>query len=228
MATTDKGKTGDKEGMHVKFSQLVQDDTLLKPRLKVEETEHGLKRTQEAYRDRVLTLYETVSEVIGTARDPLEQGDISGLYGEMSDDTFNIDQLVAELSGEDAQLESEPQEYKDIWVRTVDEDDIPDIHFLAFMDSKTFYGKSGSVGEEDNNRGYLATRSEMRQVKEQLRKARENGDEVEVAELERVFESLQAGLRSDEPSASGSHTGKKNAEMLQDPPAESYAERKSG
>ena len=145
----------------------------------------------------------------------------------MSDDTFSLDALVAELSGEEVQ-DASSQEHQDILVRTVDEDDIPDIHFLAFMDSKTFYGKSGSVGEEENNRSYLEMRTEMRRVKEQLARARENGDEVEEAELERVFESLQAGLRSGEPSASGPKTGKKNADMIQDPPAESYAERKSG
>ncbi len=216
------------EGTHVKFSQLVQDDTLLKPRLKDEETQQGAKVMQEAYRDRILSLYGSVSEALGEAQDPLEQGTLSGLHGEKSGDTFNIDQLAADLSGEPAQLQSDPQEYDDLSVRTIDEDDIPDIHFLAFMDARTFYGKSGSVGEEENNQGYLEMRTEMRRVKEQLRQAQENGDEVEQAELERVFESLKAGLRSGEPSASGPKTGKKNAEMIQDPPGDSYAERKSG
>ena len=217
----------EKRGTHVKFSQLVLDDTLLKPRLDDEILQHDVKTIQEAYRDRVTSIYGSVSEAIGEARDPLEQGTIEGLYGEMSDDTFSVDEIVAKLSGEDVQ-DSSAQEQQDILVRTVDEDDIPDIHFLAFMDSKTFYGKSGSIGEEDNNRGYLEMRTEMRRVKEQLGRARKNGDEVEEAELERVLESLKAGLRSGEPSASGPKTGKKNADMIQDPPAESYAERKSG
>ena len=216
------------EGTHVKFSQLVQDETLLKPRLEDRETEEGAKTMQEAYRDRIVSLYGSVSEALGQAQDPLEQGTLSGLYGEKSGDTFNIDQLAADLSGEPAQIQSDPQEYDDLSVRTIDEDDIPDIHFLAFMDSKTFYGKSGSVGEEDNNQGYLEVRTEMRRVREQLHQAQENGDEVEQAELERVFESLKAGLRSGEPSASGPKTGKKNAEMIQDPPGDSYAGRKSG
>ncbi len=215
------------EGTHVKFSQLVRDDTLLKPRLEAETLQRDIETIQAAYRDRITSIYESVSDAIGEAGDPLEQGTLTGLNGEMSDDTFSLDALVAELSGEDVQSASN-QEHQDILVRTVDEDDIPDIHFLAFMDSKTFYGKSGSVGEEENNRSYLEMRSEMRRVKEQIARARENGDEVEEVELERVFESLQAGLRSGEPSASGPKTGKKNADMIQDPPAESYAERKSG
>ena len=218
MATSD-------EGTHVKFSQLVLDDTLLKPRLENETLQGGIEAIQEAYRDRISSLYESVSEAIGEAQDPLEQGTLSGLNGRMSDETFDLNELVADLSGES--VEGGAQERKDILVRTVDEDDIPDIHFLAFMDAKTFYGKSGSAPQEDNVRGYLELRSEMKRVKEQIQRAQEKGDEVEAAELGRVFESLQAGLRSGEPSASGSHTGKKNAEMIQDPPSESYAERKS-
>ena len=215
-------------GTHVKFSQLVRDDTLLKPRLDDEILQHDIGTIQAAYRDRITSIYGSVSEAIGEAGDPLEQGTIEGLNGEMSDDTFSVDEVVAELSGESVQ-DASGQEQQDILVRTVDEDDIPDIHFLAFMDSKTFYGRSGSIGEEDNNRGYLEMRGEMRRVKEQIARARENGDEVEEAELERVLESLRAGLRSGEPtSVSGPHTGKKNAEMIQDPPSESYAERKSG
>ena len=215
------------EGTHVKFSQLVRDDTLLKPRLETETLQQDVGTIQAAYRDRITSIYESVSEAVGKAGDPLEQGTLEGLNGEMSDDTFSLDALIAELSGEEVQ-DASAQEHQDILVRTVDADDIPDIHFLAFMDSKTFYGKSGSVGEEENNRSYIEVRTEMRRVKEQINRARENGDEVEEAELERVFESLQAGLRSGEPSASGPKTGKKNADMIQDPPAESYAERKSG
>ena len=217
----------EKQGTHVKFSQLVLDETLLKPRLDDEILQHDIGTIQAAYRDRITSIYESVSDAIGEAGDPLEQGTLSGLNGKVSDDTFSVDEIVAKLSGESVQ-DSSAQEHQDILVRTVDEDDVPDIHFLAFMDSKTFYGKSGSVGEEDNNRSYLELRAEMRRVKEQLARARENGDEVEEAELERVFESLKAGLRSGEPSASGPKTGKKNAEMIQDPPSESYAERKSG
>jgi hypothetical protein len=212
---------------HVKFSQLVRDETLLKPRLDDRTLQGHVEAVQVAYRDAIVSLHETVSDALQHPKEPTQDGELAGLYGRRSEDVFDVDALAAELSGEPVAIESDPKSYPDLLIRTVDDDDLPDAHFLAFMRSKTFYGKAGSTGYEEGDLRAADLHEEMKRVKEEIRKANEAGNEALAQKLQRTFEALEMELRFGEPSAVGSHTGKKNAEMAQDPPAASYAERHS-
>lgn len=211
----------------VKFSQLVRDEMLLKPRLDDDTLVRGVETVQSAYRDAVVGLHESVMAALDHIKEPFRDGELAGLYGEAGEDTFNVDNLAAELSGEPCVISSEPKTYPDVLIRTVDEEGLPDAHFIAFMESKPFHGKSGSVHEAQGGSSYLDVRRDLERVKGEMKKAREAGNDELAEELRDIFESLQVELRSGEPMAVGEHTGKKNAELAQDPPAAHYAKRHS-
>lgn len=210
---------------HVKFSQLVRDETLLKPRLDDRTLQGRAEAVQTAYRDAIVSLHKAVSDALEHPKEPTQDGELAGLHGRRGEDSFDVDALAADFSGEPVAIESDPKSYPDLLIRTVDDDDLPDAHFLAFMRSKTFYGKPGSAGYEEGDLRAADLHEEMKRVKEEVRKANEAGNEALAQKLQRTFEALEMELRSGEPSAIGTHTGKKNAEMAQDLPAASDAER---
>lgn len=215
----------DSTATHVKLSQLVRDETLLKPRLDDRTLQRRVETVQVAYRDAIVNLHEAVSDALQHPKEPIRDGELTGVYGQRSEHSFDIDALAAELSGEPVVIESNPKNYPDLLIRTVDEDGLPEPHFLAFMQRMTFYGKPGSTGYEEGDLRAADLHDEMKQAKEEVQKAREAGNEVLAQKYEQIFEALEAELHSSEPSAIGTHTGKKNAEMAQDPPAAFYAER---
>ncbi len=201
---------------HVKFSQLVRDDTLLKPRLDDDVLVKDVRTVQEAYLKAVEEIHRDVQEAVNNLQDPLESGEMRGLRGEASGE-FDVGQLLEDLSGEALQLENQGK-MQDFIVQTVDEDDIPDPYFVVFAERRPFYGLQSVAGQEDNNLRHLEVQREMKGLKERIDKARADGDEVRVAELERIFESMKADFRSGEPAPLSSATEPKTAERQQDPP----------
>ena len=58
---------------HVKFSQLVRDDTLLKPRLDDDVLVRDVRTVQEAYLKAVQEIHKDVSEAVGNIQDPARE-----------------------------------------------------------------------------------------------------------------------------------------------------------
>ena len=203
---------------HVKFSQLVRDDTLLKPRLDDGVLVRDVRTVQEAYLKAVQEIHKDVSEAVGNIQDPLESDQMGGLHGEASGE-FDIDELLEDLSGEALQLEPQGT-MQDFIVQTIDEDDIPDPYFIVFAERRPFYGLQSVAGQEDNNLRHLEVQREMKSLKERIDKARADGDEVRAEELKDIFESMKADFRSGEPAPRTSATEPKTAERQQDAPPE--------
>ena len=216
MASTNS--SNDVPPTHVKFSQLVRDDTLLKPRLDDDVLVRDVRTVQEAYLKAVQEIYKDVSEAVGNIQDPLESDRMGGLHGEASGE-FEVDELLEDLSGEALQLEPQGT-MQDFIVQTIDEDDIPDPYFVAFAERRPFYGLQSVAGQEDNNLRHLEVQREMKDIKKQLDKARADGDEKRAAELEDIFESMKADFRIGEPAPLTSATEPKTAERQQDAPPE--------
>ena len=203
---------------HVKFSQLVRDETLLKPRLDDDVLVRNVRTVQEAYLKAVQEIHKDVSEAVGNIQDPLESDQMGGLHGEASGE-FEVDRLLEDLSGEALQLDSQGT-MQDFIVQTIDEDDIPDLYFVAFAERRPFYGLQSVAGQEDNNLRHLEVQREMKSLKEQIDKARADGDEVRAEELKNIFESMKADFRTGEPAPRTSATEPKTAERQQDAPPE--------
>ena len=201
---------------HVKFSQAVRDETLLKPRLDDDTLVRNVRTVQEAYLKAVQEIHKDVSEAVNNVQDPLESDEMRGLHGEASGE-FDVGELLEELSGEPLGLEPQGT-MQDFIIQTIDNDDIPDPYFVAFAERRPFYGLQSVAGQEDDNLRHLEVQREMKSLKERIDKARADGDEVRAEELEDIFESMKADFRSGEPAPLSSATEPKTAERQQDAP----------
>ncbi len=206
---------------HTKFSQLVRDDTLLKPRLRDETLQKDIGSIQEAYKRMVESLHDEVSEALRSknVKTQLEDSETRGLIGMASGDEFDLDALVADLTDHESVIDTDEKYHQDFYIRTVGDDDIPDEHFVAFLERKTFYGRpSSGAGNVENDRRYTEIRREMEQLNEQIRNAHQNGDTERAQELTSVFFDLEQNFRSGEPAPETTRTEPKTPERAQDAP----------
>lgn len=208
---------------HIKFSQLVQDETLLKPRLDDDVLMRDAATVQAAYRDSILQLHEDVTAALKHVKDPLEDGELAGLIGQDSGEEFDIDEVVATITQHETANSnaSKRRMYQDYLIKVVDEEDVPDPHFVAFAEKKTFYGMVSSAGTQPDDLSYKELQARMHELNEQIEEARDQGDEEQVTELSRLFANLQANFRAGEPSPrTTSHAPKWKPEKGKPDPAE--------
>jgi hypothetical protein len=206
---------------HTKFSQLVRDDTLLKPRLRDETLQKDIGSVQEAYKRMIESLHDEVSEALRgeNLKTQLEDGETRGLRGMASGEEFDIDALIADITGHESVIDTEDKYLQDYYIRTVGDDEIPDEHFVAFLERKTLYGRPSSGADStENDRRYTEMRREMEQLNEQIRNAHQNGDTQRAQELSNVFYDLKQNFRSGEPAPRTTNTEPKSPERAQDAP----------
>lgn len=215
---------------HVKFSQLVKDETLLKPQLDDETLLRDTRTIQQAYKDNIRSLHDSVAEALKNVKTQLQDDEIAGLHGVDSGETFDIDELVAQMTGEEV-IERSPEgqrRYKDYLIKTVDRDDNPDPNFVVFSERRTFVGIRSSAGTQEHDLRYSELQEEMRNLEELIEGARKRGDEQEVQRLTRMRQAIQADFRTGESDATHPwpKSEARSPDRVRDEAPASYSERK--